>query len=224
MKRYIITMAAALLFLNSYAGDGKVKLLLGLRTGAGLDVTRDQLKSFNTTDGFANVARTANTWSLHAKAEALLGIGRFRIGYQFLYNFIPSDISTPNFIPATDNSRYTTYFNSSQSHYFGQYAVLQYAIINARHFALVPGIGLGSFTGYKVDATTGDIVNLSTDTHHRFSTFAELNAEVKLGRWSIIFGPNYYLFCLQDKASNNWHQYQNLIGADIGFRVNLLKP
>jgi hypothetical protein len=53
---------------------------------------------------------------------------------------------------------------------------------------------------------------------------ADLNAEIKIGRWTILFGPNYYLFSLQDKASANWHQYQNFIGGDVGFRVNLLKP
>jgi hypothetical protein len=40
MKRAVITIAAMLLFCNSY---GKVQLYLGLRAGAGLDVTHDQL-------------------------------------------------------------------------------------------------------------------------------------------------------------------------------------
>ena len=221
MKRYIVITIALIMFCNSY---GKVQLYLGLRTGAGLDITRDQLNNFNTAEGFANVVRTANTWSLHAKGEALVGFGRFRIGYQFLYNFIPSDASTVPYSPVTDNGRYTTYFNSSQSHYFGHYALMEVAVINTAHFALTPGIGLGSFTGYKIDKTTGDQVFLSADTHHRFSVSAELNAEVKFGRWSFLIGPNYYLFSMQDKASSNWHQYQNLIGADVGFRVNLLKP
>jgi hypothetical protein len=222
MKRYIAIIAAALLFSNAYAGT--VQLYLGLRTGAGFDVTHDQLSSFNTTEGFANVVRNADTWSIHAKGEALLGIGRFRIGYQFLYNFIPSDISATGYIPVTDNSRYTIYFNSSQSHYFGQYALMELAIINLPHFALTPGVGLGSYTGYKIDQTTGERVDLSTDTHHRFSMSAELNAEIKFGRFVFLLGPNYYLFSLQDKANPSWHQYQNFIGADIGFRVNLLKP
>ncbi len=223
MKRYLMIIAAALFLTNAHAASN-VQLYLGLRTGAGLDVTHDQLNSFNTAEGFANVTRTANTWSLHAKGEALLGIGRFRIGYQFLYNFIPTDVSTITTIPITDNGRYTTYFNSSQSHYFGHYALVEIAVVNTRHFALVPGIGLGSYTGYKIDQTTGDRVNLSEDTHHRFSMCAELNAEIKFGRCAFLIGPNYYLFSMQDKANTNWRQYQNFIGADIGLRVNLLKP
>jgi hypothetical protein len=221
MKRYITVFITGLLFYNSY---GNVQLYLGLRTGAGLDITHDQLNKFNTSEGFANVVRKADTWSLHAKGEALLGLGRFRIGYQFLYNFIPSDVTSMTYIPVTDNSRYTTYFNSSQSHYFGQYALMEVAIINTHYFALTPGIGLGSFTGYKIDQTTGDRVSLSADTHHRFSMSAELDAEIKFGRCVFLIGPNYYLFCMQDKANSNWRQYQNLIGADIGLRVNLLKP
>jgi hypothetical protein len=114
MKRYIAIIVAIISFCNSY---GNVQLYLGLRTGAGLSVTHDQLNQFNTSEGFANVVRKADTWSLHAKGEALLGIGRFRIGYQFLYNFIPSDVTSMTYIPVTDNARYTTYFNSSQSHY-----------------------------------------------------------------------------------------------------------
>ena len=222
MKRYIVIIAAALLYSNVHAGD--VQLYLGLRGGAGIDLTHDQLHQFNTADGFGNVVRNANTWSLHAKGEALLGFGRFRIGYQFLYNFIPSDVSIITTIPVTDNARYTTYFNSKQSHYFGHYALLECAIINLPHFALTPGIGLGSYTGYKIDQTTGDRVDLSTDTHHRFSMSAELNAEIKLGRCVFLVGPNYYLFSMVDKTNAQWKQYQNLIGADVGLRVNLLKP
>jgi len=221
MKRGIITIVAILLFTTSY---GKVQLYLGLRTGAGLAVTQTQLNNFATPQGTANVLRTANSWSLHAKAEALLGFGHFRIGYRFLYNFTPPNISGPTFISDVKIPQYTTYFNSAQSHYFGQYAVLEYAIIDSKHFALTPGIGLGSFTGYNIDRTSGDVVPLLATTHHRFSMSAELNAEIKFGRCVFLFGPNYYLFSLQDKASTNWHQYQNFIGADIGFRVNLIKP
>jgi hypothetical protein len=222
MKRSITTIAALLIFCYSYGGF--IQLYLGLRAGAGLDLTHEQLNNFNTSEGFANVVRNADTWSLHAKGEALLGIGRFRIGYQFLYNFIPSDITPLSYTPVIDNSRYTTYFNSSQSHYFGNYALMEIAIINLRHFALTPGVGLGSYTGYNVDQTTGDKVPLSADTHHRFSMSAELNAEIKFGRCAFLIGPNYYLFSAQDKANINWRQYQNFIGADIGLRVNLLKP
>jgi len=220
MKRFMCTLIMALLFIHSY---GKVQLLLGFRTGAGLTLTRDQLNNLNTSQGAANVARTSDTWSLHLKAEALLGFGRLRVGYRFLYNFTPSNIPGTSYVPIVDNSQYSTYFNSSRSHYFGQYGVVEYAIVNTKVFALTPGIGLGSFTGYNVDKSTGDMVPLSATTHHRFSLSADLNAEVKLGRWTILFGPNYYLFSLQDKASTDWHQYQNFIGGDIGFRFNLIK-
>ena len=101
---------------------------------------------------------------------------------------------------------------------------MEIAIINLPHFALTSGLGLGSYTGYKIDQNTGDRVSLSTDTHHRFSFSTELNAEIKFGRCVFLVGPNYYFFSMQDKANSSWHQYQNLIGADIGLRVNLLKP
>lgn len=101
---------------------------------------------------------------------------------------------------------------------------MEVAIVNLRHFALTPGIGVGSFTGYNVDQTNGNKVNLSEDTHHRFSVSAELNAEIKFGRCTFLIGPNYYLFSMQDKTSAYWRKYQNFIGGDIGLRVNLLKP
>ena len=221
MKRISITLIAFLICCSSFAG---IQFYLGLRGGAGLLLTHDQLNNFNTTQGFANVVQNSNTWSAHAKAEALLGIGRFRFGYRFLYNFIPTDVAGSTYIPAMDDSRNTTYFNSSQSHYFGHYAVVEFAVVKLKHFALTPGLGFGSFTGYKVDQTTGNKVTLSTDTHHRFSMSADLNAEIIFGRFTFLVGPNYYLFCLQDKVSAKWNQYQNFIGGDIGFRVNLLKP
>ena len=125
MKRIITIACTHLIFSSSFAG---VQFYLGLRGGAGILLTHDQLNNFNTSQGFANVVRNSNTWSLHAKGEALLGIGRFRFGYRFLYNFIPADVAGASYIPGPDASRNTTYFNSSQSHYFGHYAVVEFAV------------------------------------------------------------------------------------------------
>jgi hypothetical protein len=220
MKRFAASLFAFMLCLHAYSG--KVQLYLGASAGAGFTLSSNQLKDLQT--GTTTVAKNSNTWSLHMKAEALLGLGRFRFGYRFLYNFTPVNIPGFPYAPTLNPQQYTTYFNGSRSNYFAQYGVLEYAIINTKIFALTPGIGPGSFTGNTVDKVSNDMVPLSAATHHRFTMSADLNAEIKIGRWTILFGPNYYLFSLQDKASANWHQYQNFIGGDVGFRVNLLKP
>lgn len=209
------------MFFPSY---GKVQLYLGLRGGAGVMLTRDQLTNLATSSGFVNATRAGSGWSVHGKAEALLGIGRLRIGYQFLYNFSqPGSVSSP-YSAFFDNNRNTTYFNSSGNSFFGHYFLAEYAVVNLHHFALAPGIALGSFTGFMVDNNTGERVALSTDTHHRFSMGAELNFEIKFGRCTFLASPNYYLFSMQDKSNPNWREYQHFLGADVGFRVNLLKP
>jgi hypothetical protein len=220
-KKFIVTPAIVLICLTSYAS--KMKLYLGLRTGAGAMITRDQLNNFNSSQGPISLVQHHDTWSFHAKAEALLGFGRFRIGYQFLYNFSGPQISSANDYFTGDNNRNTTYFNSSQTHYFGHYLHMELAIINTPHFALTPGLGIGTFTGFKVDNTSGNSVRLSDDTHNRFSLSAELNAEIKFGRCVFLIGPNYYLFSLKDRAQNDWREYQHFIGADVGLRVNILR-
>ena len=221
MRKLLILLFSALAFLPSY---GKVQLYLGLRGGAGVMLTNDQVKNLTTSSGFVNATRNTAAWTIHAKAEALIGFGRFRFGYQFLGNFSQSSASSSTYSGAIDNKANTTYFNNSKTVLLGQYFLAEVAVINLPHFALAPGIALGSFNGFKIDNTTGDRVALSAETHHRFSVGAELNFEIKFGRWSFLASPNYYLFSLQDKSNANWREYQHFIGADIGFRVNLLKP
>ena len=221
MKRLIIILTISLLCSTTYAG--KVKLYLGAWAGLGAMLTRDQLNNYNNSSGPVSVLQHHDTWSFHAKGEALLGFGRFRIGYQFLYNFSGQQISSAGDYFTGDNNRNTTYFNSSQTHYFGHYLLMEVAVIDLPHFALTPGIGVGTYNGFKIDNTSGDHVAMSADTHNRFSVSAELNAEIKFGRCVFLVGPNYYLFSAQDRANNNWREYQHFLGADVGFRVNLLK-
>lgn len=222
LKKIITTVIIFfLVFSTSYAG--KLKLYLGARAGVGAMLTRDQLSNYTNSQGPVSVLQHHDTWSFHAKGEALLGIGALRIGYQFLYNFSGPQISDVNNYFTGDNNRNTTYFNSSQTHYFGHYLLVEFAIINTAHFSLTPGVGIGSYTGFKVDNTSGNIVQLSNDTHNRFSMSAELNAEIKFGRCVLLAGPNYYLFSSQDRANNNWREYQHFVGVDVGFRIDLLK-
>ena len=206
---------------NSYGGE--LKLYLGLRGGAGAMLTNNQLSNLSTNEGLINVNDYKYGWSAHFKAEAILGFRRFRIGYRFLYNFSTPHITYDGYTPIIDNNRNTTYFNSSRNNIFGHYLVIELAVINRKHFALVPGLAVGTFSGFRVDNNTNDRVGYYNDMHHPFSVGAELNAEIKFGRCSLLMGPNYYLFSLQDKATTSWHQYQHYIGADIGLRVNLMK-
>ena len=139
-----------------------------------------------------------------------------------MYNFSQPTTTYGGPYYGVDNSRVTTYFSSSQTQIFAHYFLLEFALINRKHFGLVPGIALGSYNGFRVDNNTGERVPLSDVTYHRFSVGANLNAEIKFGRCTFLIGPNYYMFSLQDKANTDWHEYQHLIGADIGLRVKLL--
>jgi hypothetical protein len=218
MKKQISVIIGLMMVLSSF---GQVQFYLGLDGGAGAMLTHDQLVNVGTSDGIRSIFKSDEGWSAHAKAQALLGFGRIRLGYQFMYNFSAPTVVNTTPVPSVDNNSFTTYFNSSQVHFFGQYFLTELELIRTAHFDLVPGLALGSFTGFKVDNSTGNEVGLSTDTHHRFSMGAELNGEVKFGRCAFIFGPNYYLFSMDDKFHSDWREYQHFIGADIGLRVNL---
>jgi hypothetical protein len=220
----ILTLIVSLLFCSaSYAQLG---FYLGIRGGAGELLTQDQVRNLATAQGFKSIFQKNDDWSIHGKGEALIGFWRVRLGYQFLYNFAGRSVnSVPvEAVPPIGPDATTTYFNSSQTHYFGHYFLAEIAAIKTRHFNLVPGIAVGSYTGFMVDNNTGKTVELSTDTHHRFSIGAELNGEVVFGRCTFLFGPNYYLFSMQNKSNDNWRTYQHFIGGDLGFRVNLIKP
>ena len=118
IKRYFITFC---LGLGMYSSHSQVAFYLGLRAGAGAMITQNELNNFGTSSGIRNVVNSSNGWSLHGKAEALVGFWRVRLGYQFLYNFgSPSVISNSGSNELTAN-QLTTYFNNSQTHFFGQY-------------------------------------------------------------------------------------------------------
>src|SRR5580704_11108033 len=97
MKRLLALIIALLTFA---AVHSQVQLFLGARGGIGDMYTHDQLSNAPTSDGFVNVLRNNNGWSSHFKGEALLGLGSFRIGYQFLYNF-----SSPTINPVTNTPK-----------------------------------------------------------------------------------------------------------------------
>jgi len=220
---YILTFVLVLLHGIKPCDAQELKLYLGLRGGAGVMLINDQLTNLTTSQGVINVNNYKYGGSANGKGELLLGIGRFRIGYQFLYNFSAPHITPDGYTPILDNSRNTTYYNASRSNIFGNYLLVELAIIDRPHFALVPGVAIGSFSGFKIDNDSHDRVGDYYDMHHPFSVGGELNAEIKFGRCALLIGPNYYFFALQDKANSGWHQYQHYIGADIGLRVNLLK-
>jgi len=221
MKRYIALIAVMFLAAGTYAQLG---LYLGIRGGGGAMLTQNQVTNLPTSEGVENVFSKSSAWSGNVKGEALFGVWRIRLGYQVMYNASGPSVTevgtTAQLTPAAN----TTYFNSSQTRILAQYFLFEIALIHTHHFNLVPGIALGSYDGYKIDQTTGDHINFSETTHHRFSAGAELNFEIVYGRCTFFFGPNYYVFDYQDKYSSNWRQYQHLIGGDIGFRVNLIKP
>jgi hypothetical protein len=222
MRRLIITTVSIFIFFS--ASYGRVALYLGLRGGAGALFTRDQFSNFSFNNGYQDISRNNTSYAIHAKAEALLGFGRWRIGYRFMYSFGGPNINSAASYFSGDNNRATTYYNNSHTNLFCHYLVIEHALINRRHFALVPGIGGGWFSGYKVDNNTGEHVPISDDTHHRFTFCAELNFEIIFGRFTVLLGPNYYVFCMQDRGNNTWWEIQNFVGADVGLRFNLIKP
>lgn len=200
------------------------QVYIGLRGGAGAAINYQKLQQVESAEGFKDAVFNDHGYSGHLKAEALFGIKHFRIGYRFMY--LRSSINAPaqSYAPITDEGRYNFYFNSSRTILFAHYGVIEIPLINSKHFALTPAIAAGGFTGYTIDKDTKNKAQISSLTKNRFSVGAELNAEIKFGRVVIVAGPNYYLFNNTDRATKHWNRYTHVIGADVGLRVNLLKP
>ncbi len=220
MKRSISIIIFLLVSAMTFS---QVKLYLGARGGGGVMMSDNQLKGLKTAEGRDAVFKDRSAWSAQAKGELLFGYKRLRVGYQFLYNFSAPINQSPAQQPLMNREQFATYLSSSQTQFFGHYALVELAVINRPHFSLTPGIAAGTFTGFNRDSETDKAVKLRNVTKNRFSIGAELNAEVKFGRCVIFLSPNYYLFSMQDKISKDWRQYKHFLGADLGFRVNLLK-
>lgn len=219
MKKFIVAVAAIIASISVYS---QAQLHIGVRAGAGAAINYQKLRQVESPEGFKDAVMHDKGWEGHAKAEALLGFGRFRFGYRFLY--VRSYVEPGNnpYGPLTDFDRNTVYMNSTRTHLFGHYGVLEIALVNSKFFALTPAIAVGGFHGITVDNSTKDYVQLGRITKNRFSVGAELNAEFKIGPVTILLGPNYYLFNQQDKVNTKWSRYTHVIGADAGIRVNLL--
>ncbi|MFN8299206.1 MAG: hypothetical protein U0T75_08885 [Chitinophagales bacterium] len=222
MKKYMIIP----LLLIAVSITAQPKLYIGLRGGAGVLLGANQLKQFSTSDGTRDIVTHSNNWALNPKIDVLLGLGRFHLGYRFMYTYSKNvSNTTGNYTPvdnggAIDNPRLTTYFNGTRMNMFAHYGVLEFSIINSKVFALTPGIALGGYTGYIKD-DAGNKVKFNQVSRMRITAGTELNFEIKFNHGSFIFGPNYYLFARQDKATADWKQFNHLIGADLGLRFSL---
>lgn len=219
MKKFVVALAAIIASISAYS---QAQLHLGARIGGGAAINYQKLTQVQSAEGFKDAVTNDKGWELNAKAEALLGFGRFRFGYRFMYLRSYVEPGNNPYGPLTDFDRYSVYQNSTRTHLFGHYGVLEIAVINSKFFALTPAIAAGGFHGYTVDNSTKEHTQLSRVTKNRFSIGAELNAEFKIGPVTLMVGPNYYLFNQQDKVNTKWSRYTHVIGADAGIRVNLL--
>ncbi len=221
MKKYLIIP----LLLIAVSITAQPKLYIGVRGGAGVLLGANQLKQFSTSDGTQDIVSHSSNWALNPKAEVLLGLGRFHLGYRFMYVYSKNVGNTGgSYTPMTDNTidnpRLTTYFSGTRMHMFAHYGVLEFAIINSKIFALTPGIALGGYTGFIKD-DGGNKVRFGEVSRMRITAGTELNFEFKFNHGSFIFGPNYYMFSRRDKLTANWKQFNHFIGADIGLRFSL---
>jgi hypothetical protein len=218
MKRLIVAAVLSALLIPAFA---QVKISLGVRGGPGYMMSYEKLRSITTVEGRRDIFTNTKAWSGNVKGEAMVQFWKLRMGYQFLYNFSPArNMQT---VALTDAARSTIYLQHSRSHLMAHYFAFELALINKPHFALVPGIALGGYNGWRKDPETGDKVRLSEVAKRRFTMGAQLNAEISYGRFTFLIGPNYYLFSMRDKATKNWHEYQHMLGVDAGMRFNLLK-
>lgn len=221
MRRIFAICATMMLVATLYS---QPQIYLGARGGAGVVLNRGQLKGVETSEGFKNAIINNKGRYGSVKGEALLGLGRFRLGYRFMYNYSNSQGNRTGFSPQLSGDKYTLYLSNSRTHIFGHYAVLELAVLNLKHFALTPAIAAGGFTGYTKDDVTDFKARMVQGTKRRFSIGAELNFEIKVNRFVFLIGPNYYLFNQEDKIHANWKKYTHIIGADLGLRVNFIKP
>lgn len=219
MKKYALLLVAITAVLTGFS---QAQLHIGVRAGAGAAINYQRLTQVQSAEGFKDAVMNDKGWEGHAKGEALLGFGRFRFGYRFMYvrSYVERNVNP--YAPLTDVDRNTAYYNSTRTHLFGHYGIIEVAIVNSKFFALTPAIAVGGFHGRTVDNSTKNYVQLGKITKNRFSVGAELNAEFKVGPVTLMFGPNYYLFNQQDKVNAKWSRYIHVIGADAGIRVNLL--
>src|SRR5579864_298869 len=97
MKKPMALIIALCMF--SVSHSQLLQLYLGARGGVGDMLMHDQLSNVNTANGLVNVSKNNNGWSSHFKAEALLGFGRLRVGYQFLYNFSSPSVNGYSITP-----------------------------------------------------------------------------------------------------------------------------
>ena len=140
-----------------------------------------------------------------------------------MYSYSPTQSNSVANISTVNEKMATTYFNYSSTQLFAHYFVLELSVYNKKKFSLVPGILIGGFSGFKVDNSTKQKVQLSEETYRHSTVGVELNAEIKVKQVTFFVSPNYYFFKMKDKVNNGWTEFRQFIGGDTGIRVNLRK-
>ena len=212
-----------LFILSAVYSNGQLAIYLGFHGGGGTLLSKDKLQSVTTNQGSADILDKNRTWATNAKGEFLIGMGRLRIGYQFLYEFSPAQQNSYNNIVGVTEKTATTYFASSNTQLFAHYFVIELSVFTRKKFSLVPAFLAGGFSGFKVNRTTSEKIPLSQETYKHVTIGAALNGEIRIKQVTILISPNYYFFKMKDKVSNDWKEYRNFIGGDIGLRINLIK-
>ncbi|MFN8276529.1 MAG: hypothetical protein U0T84_03525 [Chitinophagales bacterium] len=155
------------------------------------------------------------------QAELIYGYKKLRVGYQFEYLRTFNTAYTYRLSTFTIGLNDTTIStNTIRQNYFCHSLVLEYILVQTKHFNLVPGVSFGLFHGNS-DATIEPFDQ--TVLKNKFKVGIGVNAEVVLGQVSILVTPQYNLIRLQNYGAANQSGFTHIIGLEAGIRVNCVR-
>jgi hypothetical protein len=225
MKRLFFIVC---ILLCVHAGFGQTSVYIGLK--GGIDGCFYQYNAAPTSTYFSpngipqssSTRLTSHGPSIPALFEVMVGIKKFRIGYQFEYARILTTGYTYKTYNVSQSLVDTTVNNPNiTQHFFCHNILIEYEMYTYKHLKLVPDLTFGYFHGLS-EATEAPY-DFSSLNMNRFKIGVALNLEYQLGQVSVVATPHYGIVPIKSMYDSNQKGYMHFIGLHIGVRVNCIK-
>ncbi|MFN8309547.1 MAG: hypothetical protein U0T73_06240 [Chitinophagales bacterium] len=215
-----------LVFCGLYAG-AQHAFFIGVKSGVAGDFVQYKNASYTLygQSGLpisAQARLTSQGLTVPLQAELVYGYKKLRIGYQFEYMRTFNSVYSYKLNTATISNTDTSITDVSiRQNYFCHSLLFEYILYENKYFRFVPGVSFGLFHGNS-DATIEPFDQ--TILKNKFKVGVSLNAEVVLGRLSLLITPQYNMIRLQNFANANQSGFAHVIGLQVGLRFNCIKP
>lgn len=230
MKTYPLALLLLIVSTGYAQKKSKIELIAGIRSGSGYSLLSIVYPGGSHVDSNGNYVASGKYvqqqtgFYIPAKAELLLGVKGFRMGYTFGYTYAKYSSSTLSFRPKTPKVPANTVSSDLLLHSFTHVVKIEYNwTVRIKAAKLLAGltVGLGGYHGW-LNNRQKSIKSDFGIYKNKIVVLAGINLEIVRGPFSIVLSPVYTYQDFQTKQPFLGTVAQHNVGVDVGLRLNVL--